>query len=95
MSNIGVITVDETIKGMFKAGDIVQVDMDVDSYKGEGNYVFQLGQSKFIAPIQLIPHDGLHLLLANYGYENFKVSESMDFKIVGKAIKGWVAKDVV
>lgn len=94
MSNTGVITVDESIQGMFKAGDFVEVDIDVNSYLGEGNYVFQLGESKYIAPIQSIPSHGLKILLANYGYENFTVRDDMDFKIVGKAIKGWVAKEI-
>jgi len=95
MSNVGVIAVDETIQAMFKAGDFVEVDVDVNSYIGEGNYVFQLGESKFIAPLQSIPYNGLQILLANYGYENLTVKDDMDFKIVGKAIKGWVAKDII
>lgn len=95
MSIVGVIAVDETIQGMFKAGDFVEVDVDVNSYIGEGNYVFQLGESKFIAPIQSVPNKGLQILLANYGYENLTVRDDMDFKVVGKAIKGWVGKDIV
>jgi phage repressor protein C with HTH and peptisase S24 domain len=90
MSNIGVITVDDSIQGMYKTGDIVEVDLDVKSYKGEGKYAFQLGGSKFIARLQSIPNDGLYILLANYGYKNFKVEEDMNFEIIGKAIKQWV-----
>lgn len=94
MPNLGLIYIDESIKGMFKAGDFVEIDTDIQTYRGDAVYAYQLAGEKYISPLQKIPNRGLELLLNNHGADDVLVTNNMDFRIVGKIVKGWKAKNL-
>jgi phage repressor protein C with HTH and peptisase S24 domain len=49
----------DSMKGLFGNGDPIQVDRGVRSFRGDGVYVFRVGDDEFIRNLQRIPNEGV------------------------------------
>ena len=88
------IGVDDSMQGMFNSGDAVLVDASVRSFHGDAVYAFRVGKNKYIASLQSIPDGGILVLPRKDGYQNWTITDDMNFEIAGRIIKGWRGQNV-
>ena len=61
----------------------------VRSFRGDGVYVFRVGDDEFIRNLQRIPNEGIRVIANNPDYKKWTITNEMDFEVFGKVVKAW------
>jgi len=83
----------DSMSGDFNPGDPLLVDTNVKSYVGEGMYVFQIDNHRFIKRLQRSP-EGIAVMSSNPVYKTWFMTPDMDVKFIGRVIKAYKGKTV-
>lgn len=83
----------DSMNADFKHGDPLLVNTNVKSYVGEGIYVFQVGNDRFIKRLQSTPH-GFAVLSSNPDYRTWYLKSDMEFKVIGRVVKAWKSQNL-
>ena len=85
-----------SMQPMYNPGDPLLVDTGVNSVVADGVYFFRVGTEGFIKQLQKIPtEDGLKYVAKskNPDYDNFEITEGMDFEVLGRVVRVWCGTD--
>lgn len=85
-----------SMQPMFNPGDPLLVDTGVKSVIADGIYFFRVGQEGFIKQLQKIPTESGIKYVAkskNPDYDNFEITGSMDFEVLGRVVRVWCGTD--
>ena len=85
-----------SMQPMFNPGDPLLVDVGVNSVIADGIYFFRVGSEGFIKQLQKIPTEtGVKYVAKskNPDYDNFEITEKMDFEVLGRVIRVWCGTD--
>lgn len=77
----------DSMKGTFSAGDPLQVDISVNRFMGDGLYVFQVEDVRYVKRLQSVPGKGLAVISSNPNYKTWYITPEMDVQIVGHVVK--------
>lgn len=85
-----------SMQPMFNPGDPLLVDTGVQSVIADGIYFFRVGNEGFVKQLQKIPTEcGLKYIAKskNPDYDNFEITEKMDFEVLGRVVRVWCGTD--
>lgn len=85
-----------SMQPMFNPGDPLLVDVGVNSVIADGVYFFRVGSEGFIKQLQKIPTEtGVKYVAKskNPDYDNFEITDKMDFEVLGRVIRVWCGTD--
>lgn len=89
-SNLKIVTgFGDSMRGVFKNGDPLLIDVGTNSVMVDGIYFFRVGDEAFIKRLQRIPGQGILVLSSNPGYRDWVITEDMDFQVFGRVLKIW------
>lgn len=83
----------DSMSADFNHGDPLLVDTNVNSYVGDGIYVFQVGSDRFVKRLQRVP-EGFAVLSSNPGYYTWYITPDMSLRVFGRVIKAWKSSDI-
>lgn len=83
----------DSMEPLFRSGDPLIVDTNINEYVGEFPYFFRVGSEGYIKRLQRIPGEGYRAISENKRYETWTVRQGMDFAVLGKVIKAWHSCD--
>ena len=83
----------DSMSADFNHGDPLLIDTNVKSYVGEGMYVFQIDNHRFIKRLQRSP-DGIAVISSNPSYDTWYMTPDTEVKFIGRVIRAYKGKTV-
>lgn len=84
----------DSMRPMFNPGDPLLVDTAVNSVEYDAVYFFRVEREGFIKRLQRIPGRGLTAISENKAYQDWVISDNMDFEVFGRILKVWKSEDL-
>lgn len=93
-ANLAIVTgFGDSMRGIYNPGDPLIVDTSVKTLDYDGVYFFRVAEEGYIKRLQRLPGIGIKVISENKAYEDWTITQEMDFAILGRVIKAWNSQE--